>query len=180
MEIEDIINENSSPGGGVAGSREKVGLPVAAGDGHRHARCALTLVVEVGADRNGVLRPTLSPDLEEFPNPLVTPAQLNGLPGPALSRVAPTGIIPPRWRKPRGLSLQYRPASKDGRAGVFFDDFGTPFVEIQELGDLIRSALARQGDVERVKFELVDYADRKYVTYIDGISPRRKKSGPCR
>lgn len=181
LEIEDIHQRKFiTQLVGVAADREKVwALPVttlATAIDTRAVRF-LTLVVEGGADRNGALRANLVPGLEEFPNPLVTPAQLNGLPGPAfITRVAPEGNATAVTQTARGMSLQYRTGIEGWAGGGFsFDDFGTPFIEIQDLGSLDSLRFGLQGDVPRVKLELVDGSDRKYVTFVDGISATEEK-----
>ncbi|MBK9429131.1 MAG: hypothetical protein IPN65_01255 [Elusimicrobia bacterium] len=137
----------------------------------------ITLVVEGSPNRNGLLRANLVPGREEFPNPLLAPAQLGGFPGAAfITRVAPEGNATSVTKTTRGLLLQYRTGIEGWAGGGFsFDDFGTPFIEIRDLSAVDALRFGVQGDVERVKLELVDNVDRKHTTFLDGISPGEEK-----
>jgi len=181
LEIEDIHQRKFiTQLVGVAADREKVwSLPVNALATAIDTRAVrfLTLVVEGGPERNGLLRANVVPGLEEFPNPLLTTAQLSGFPGAAfITRVAPEGNATAVTQTARGMSLQYRTGIEGWAGGGFsFDDFGTPFIEIQDLGSLDSLRFGLQGDAPRVKLELVDSSDRKYVTFLDGISAVEEK-----
>lgn len=180
LEVEDVFyRKHIAVLNGVSADRERVwSVPLAALRGAIDVTKVrfITLVVEGSSARNGQLRAHLAPGREEWANPMMTATHLSGLPGAwSITRVAPEPNATAVQRTQRGLLLQYRTGPEGWAGGGFaFDDFGTPAVETVDLSatDALRFGLS--GGVTRVKLELVDDQNRKYVTSLQDIAPDEK------